>query len=200
MHHKSNLAHSATEIKMALFASESGKQFAKPATGKYVGTVIDVVDLGLCKPKNNNPAFSNEPVRRVQIIWNLVGPDGKLIEYSEAPPNKLGTGGGQFKPTRLYTIVSGINAAPPPQPFATFDVESIIGKSNELFIVKTGDGDNARSEIAGFLPVPPGVNPPGIPSDYKRKPHKTATATLPTPPAQPAQPATQSTPAQEVQF
>lgn len=175
---------------MPLFASESGKVFSKPATGKYVGTIIDVVDLGLCTPKSNNPAFSNAPVRRVQIVWNLVGPDGKLIEYSEAPPNKLGTGGGQFKPTRLYTIVSGVQQAPPPQPFSLFDVESIIGKSNELFIVKTGDGDNARSEIAGFLPVPPGVTPPGIPADYKRKPHKTAAApAVPAPqPAQPTQP------------
>jgi len=116
------------ENNMALFAKESGQQFAKPATGKYVATVIDVVDLGLKKPKNNNPAFSNEPVHRVQVIWNVTGADGKTFEYSEAPPFKLGTGGGQFKPTRLYTIASGVLGYAVPQPFASFDVESIIGK------------------------------------------------------------------------
>ena len=86
-----------------------------------------------------------------------VGPDGKPVIYSEAPPNKLGTGGGNYKPTRLYSIATGVLQGPVPQPFLTFDVESLIGKSNELFVVRTGDGDNARSEIAGFLPVPHGV-------------------------------------------
>jgi hypothetical protein len=154
---------------MALYAKESGKQFSKPNTGKYVGTVIDIVDLGLCTPKNPNPQFPAVPVHRVQVVWQIVGADGKSEEYSEAPPNKLGTGGGKFKPTRLYAIASGILQSPVPQPFATFDVESLIGKSNELFIVKTGDGDNARSEVAGFLPVPPGVVPPTAPAGFVRK-------------------------------
>jgi len=92
---------------MAMIAPESGKQFTKPETGKYVGTIIDVVDLGLCTPKTNNPAFSNAPVHRVQIIWLLNVLDaltGKPVEYSEAPPFKIGEGTGKFKPTRLYTI------------------------------------------------------------------------------------------------
>lgn len=142
---------------MALFAPESGKQFSKPNTGKYIGTVIDVVDLGLKVPKNPNPAYPTGPVHRIQVVWAIRDTDGKVVEYSEAPPFKMGEGGGKFKPTRLYTIASGVYLGAPPRPF---NVEELLGKSNELFIVKTGDGDNARSEIAGFLPVPPGVTPP----------------------------------------
>src|ERR1035437_4363 len=153
---------------MALFAQETGKSFTKPNTGKYIGTLIDVVDLGLRTPKNPNPAFPSGPVHRVQVVWALTGSDGKVFEYSEAPPNKLGIGSGTFKSTRLYSIASGILQGPVPQPFGTFDIESLIGKSNELFIVKTGEGDNARSEIAGFLPVPPGVTPPTPPADFAR--------------------------------
>jgi hypothetical protein len=185
---------------MAMVAPESGKQFPKPATGKYIGTIIDVVDLGICTPKNPNPAFPAAPVHRIQVIWllNVVDKEGKLVEYSEAPPFKMGEGGGKFKPTRLYTIASGVLGGAPPRPF---DAELLLGKSNELFIVKTGEGDNARSEIAGFLPVPPGVQPPYI-TGYVRKANRPTTAN-PTAnaapaittaaPAQPAQP-------REVQF
>ena len=184
---------------MAIYAPESGKSFAKPASGKYIGTVIDVVDLGICKSKN--PQFP-DPVHRVQIVWllNILGSDGKPVEYSEAPSVKLSEPG-KYRASRLYEIASGILQGPIPQPFTTFDIESVIGKSNELFIVKTGEGNDARSTIAGFLPVPPGVTPPGIPVDYKRKPHKTAAAPAgqPAQPTQPAQPA-QAAPQAEVKF
>lgn len=191
---------------MALFAEESGKKFSKPATGKYVGTIIDIVDLGLCASKNPNPQFPSEPVRRLQIVWNLVGTDGKQFEYSEAPPLKLGEGGGKYKPTRLYTIATGVLQGPIPQPYATFDVETLLGRSNELFIVRTGDGNDARSEVAGFLPVPPNYPVPGVPTGFvrkiNRKPATPATGLAQgqqAQQAQPVQPAQQAT-NPEVQF
>lgn len=170
---------------MPLFAQESGKSFTKPASGKYIGTVIDVADLGLCKSKN---AQFPDPVHRVQVVWvlNVNGPDGKPMEYSEAPSIKLSEGG-KYRPSRLYEITSGILQGPIPQPFATFDIESLIGKSNELFIVKTGEGNDARSVIAGFLPVPPGVTPPQTPSDFVRKVNRPKTASAAAPAAQAAQ-------------
>ena len=186
---------------MPLFADESGKKFTKPATGKYVATLIDVVDLGLCTPKNANPQFSNAPVRRVQLIWNVVGADGKQFEYSEAPPNKLGEGGGKYKPTRLYTISTGVLQGAIPQPFATFDVESLLGRSNELFIVKTGEGNDARSEIAGFLPVPPNYPVPGVPAGFIRKINRqTATPSNQAQPISPAQQAAVQNAPAEVKF
>jgi hypothetical protein len=185
---------------MAMMAPESGKQFSKPNTGKYIGTIIDVVDLGLCKPKSNNPAFSNEPVHRIQVIWvlNTNGTDGKPVEYSEAPPFKIGEGGGKFKPTRLYQIATGVFGGAIARPF---DVESLLGRSNELFIVKTGEGNDARSEVAGFLPVPAGVTPPTIPAGFVRKINKPAPTANTTQSAQ-TQAQTQAQPAQskEVQF
>ena len=188
---------------MSLYAPESGKKFAKPATGKYIGTIIDVVDLGLKAPKNTNPAFSSEPVHRIQVTWTLntpdgkpfLGEDGKPVEYSEAPPFKMGEGGGQFKPTRLFTVASGVFQGAPPRPF---DAELLLGRSNELFIVKTGDGDQARSEIVGFLPVPPGVTPPTAPAGFVRKINKPATQTAA--PAVPAQSTAAPAQSKEVSF
>lgn len=179
---------------MAMLAPESGKSFSKPATGKYIGTVIDVVDLGLCKSKN--PQFP-EPTHRIQIIWvlNVEDKDGKPVEYSEAPPFKIGEGGGKFKPSRLYQIGTGVFGGAIARPF---DVESLLGRSNELFIVKTGNDADARSEIAGFLPVPPGVTPPTAPADFVRKINRPVAGAQ----AAQAAPTQQAAPAQskEVQF
>lgn len=187
---------------MPIYAQENNNQFTKVDTGKYFGTVIDVVDLGLCVPKNTT--FSSAPVHRVQIVWvlNTNGPDGKPLIHSEAPPNKL-VPGGKYKPSRLYTITSGVLGVPPSQPFSLFDIESLLGKSNELFIMKTGDGNDARSEIAGFVPLPPGVTPPAVPAGFVRKinqpqrsqsaqPVQSAQSVQQPQPAQPFQPAQQA--------
>ena len=165
---------------MAMMAPESGKNFEKPKQGKHIGTVIDVVDLGIVTPKNPNPAFPSAPTHRVQILWvlNTFDSEGKPLLYSEAPPFKVGEGGGKYKPTRLYEIATGVYQGAIPRPF---DVESLLGKSNELFIIKNG----GRTEIAGFLPVPPNVVPPQVPVGFVRKINKPAA----TPPVQTGQPA-----------
>lgn len=185
---------------MAMVAPESGKNFEKPNQGKHIGTVIDVVDLGVVVTKNPNPAFPSAPTHRVQIVWllNTLGSDGKPILYTEAPPFKIGEGGGKYKPTRLFEIATGVLQGPPPRPF---DVETLLGRSNELFIIKNGD----RTEIAGFLPVPPNVVPPQAPAGFIRKVNRPATPTTQQQvqaqaQVQQTQPAQANQPAKEVSF
>jgi len=139
------------------------KQFEKPDSGLFLGTIIDVVDLGLVPSKN--PKFP-EPKVRIRIVWVLDKLDskGKPYRIVEQPTASLTD---KPKKSRLYEICEGVFGSAPPVPF---DSELLIGRSNGLFITREGEFAN----IKGFMPIQPGQNPPKAPADFVRNKDKKA--------------------------
>jgi hypothetical protein len=159
---------------------EQGKKFETPEAGVFLGTIIDVVELGLVPSKN--PKFP-DPQVRIRVVWVLDKTDstGRPYRIIEQPTAKLSDGGGNTKKSRLYEICEGVFQSAPPVPFNT---EDLVGRSNALFLAKEGEYTN----IKGFMPVPAGKTPPTAPADFVRakdKP-KTAVATATTTPVQAA--------------
>jgi hypothetical protein len=137
-----------------------GKKYEKPDAGAFLGTVIDVIDLGLVPSKN--PKFPN-PQHRTRVVWVLdkIGADGKPLGHAEQPPTRMLDGGGGTKKSRLYEIWEGILQRAPSVPYET---EDLIGKSNLLYLVKDGE----YVKVAGFMPVPPGSKVPVAPAGFVR--------------------------------
>ena len=63
--------------------------------------------------------------------------------------------------SNLYKIAEGVFGHEPPTPF---DTESLIGRANELTLVKEGEYVN----IKVFLPLPDGAVAPKIPEGFVR--------------------------------
>lgn len=137
-----------------------GKKFEKPDAGVFLGTIIDVIDLGLVSSKN--PKFP-DPQFRIRVVWVLNSNDseGKPYVIIEQPTAKLSDGGGGSKKSRLYEICEGVFGTAPPVPFES---ENLIGRSNLLFLAREGDFVN----IKGFMPVPAGQIAPTAPAGFVR--------------------------------
>lgn len=155
-----------------IFTSNS-KQFENPDSGTFTGVIADVVDLG---PVTGN--FGTKIMTR--IVWVLGKPDGSGYALdSEGKPYRVikqvnAVLCDKPKKSNLYTIVEKVLGQPPS---TIFDGEDLIGRSNQLFIVKqpkaNGNGDFAN--IVGILPLPAGVKPLAIPGDFVRSKDKNAT-------------------------
>ena len=140
-----------------------GNQFdqPKPDAGMFLGTLIDVADLGFVTPKN--PNFPGPPVHRIKLVWVLdkKDKDGKPFIVTQVPPLKMVDGGKGSKKSRLYEIWEGVLGTAPAVPYET---EDLIGHSNLLYLAKEGD----YVVIKGFMPVPSGQVPPKAPVDFVR--------------------------------
>jgi hypothetical protein len=143
-----------------MLIESGGKKFTKPDAGVFLGTIIDVIDLGLVPSKN--PKFP-DPKVRIRIVWVLDknDEDGKPYVIVEQPAAKASDGGGGTKKSRLYEIYEGVFGTAPPIPFES---ENFIGRSNLLFLAREGEYVN----IKGFMPVPAGQVPPVAPAGFAR--------------------------------
>lgn len=137
-----------------------GQKFERPDAGAFLGTVIDVIDLGLVPSKN--PKFP-DPKNRTRLVWVLDKNDstGKPYVIIEQPPTRMNDGSTGFKKSRLYEIWEGILQAAPAVPYET---ENLIGKSNLLYLSREGE----FVKILGFMPVPAGKTPPVAPAGFVR--------------------------------
>lgn len=133
-------------------------KYEKPDAGMFVGTIIDVIELGVVPSRNGFAAQE-----RVRIVWVLDknNSQGKPYFISEAPTTKWSDGTSGYKKSRLYEISEGVFGTLPPVPY---DSELLIGKSNLLFLAKEGE----FVKIKGFMPVPSDRIAPKAPSDFKR--------------------------------
>ena len=150
-----------------MIIQKSGKVFEKPEAGIFVGTIIDVVDLGLVPSKN--PKFP-DPQVRIRIVWVLDKNDseGRPYRIIEQPTAKLSDGGNATKKSRLYEICEGVFQTAPPVPFES---ENLMGRSNRLFLAKEGEYTN----IKGFMPLLPTDVSPKAPADFVRHKDKDKT-------------------------
>ena len=144
-----------------MIIEKSGKKFEKPDAGIFIGTIIDVVDLGLVPSKN--PKFP-DPQVRIRIVWVLDKNDseGQPYRIIEQPTAKLSDGGNNTKKSRLFEICEGVFQTAPPVPFNS---ENLIGRSNRLFLAKEGEYTN----IKGFMPLSTGDVAPKAPANFIRQ-------------------------------
>lgn len=178
-----------------LVTDTGGKEFEKPESGIFLGTIIDVVDLGLVP--NKDPKLAAQV--RVRILWVLDKNDseGNPFRVMEQPTAKISSAG--VRPSRLYEICVGVLGTAPPVPF---DTEALIGKSNQLFITKEGQYSN----IKGFLPLPAGAVAPKAPANFVRAKDRSKPGTTQAEPAQtvnlnsPSQQPAVSVPDQDIPF
>jgi hypothetical protein len=182
-----------------MIIEKNSGNFENPKSGAYVGIVADVAEL-----LNVPTRFG--PKNKVRIIWILdqkdsTGKPYRVMEQVNASINEK---------ARLYEIAKGVLGTPPNA--KSFDTESLMGRSNQLFIVvERGEDGKDYAHVKGILPLPQGAAVPVVPAEFVRSKDKKpftpgtgngqtaqanlATATVP----QPTQ-ATATTPTSNVQF
>jgi hypothetical protein len=177
-----------------------GGNYEKPDTNTYVGVIADVVELfGV----QTTYGIKN----KIRIVWVLdkLDSQGKPLRVMRQVNAVLA------ERSDLYKIVTSILGQAPPA--RGFDTESLIGRANQLFVMKEKTGDKEFANVKGIMPLPTGAVVPKIPADFTRakdrkpfvpnQPTQTvaASATQPVPAATAAgvvspNPATTSAPAQ----
>jgi hypothetical protein len=140
------------------------KDFENPETGTYLGTVIDVVNLG--KIRTEFKGKVSEKVK-IRLVWVLDKNDSegnpfRIVRRVNATMDERG---------QLYELVKGILGTAPPVPF---DDETLIGRSNQIVVVKEANPVTGKiySNPKVFLPVPAGAIPPQAPQGFVRECNK----------------------------
>jgi hypothetical protein len=151
-----------------MIVTQSSKEFESPDTGRFNATLCDVVDLG--KQKN---AFGEEKVR-LRVVWVLDKNDSTGTPF-RVQWQVNATVADKPKKSNLYEIAESVLGTAPPVPF---DTETLIGRSNELIIVKAPDPKTGKvwANVKAILPLPAGAVPPPIPQGFVRakdKPQRT---------------------------
>jgi hypothetical protein len=164
------------------------KEYEKPESGLFHGVLADIVDLGEVTTTYNGQVKKYPAVRFIWIL-NVNGKDGKPLSVS-----KRYNVANFHEKSNIYKDLKMILGTAPEQ---TRDIDTYIGLTRKLWInrEKSPDGSKDFANIAGFLPVDPGVMV-SIPADFIRtkfRPQQTAgpqgqpVQTYAQPPAQPVQ-------------
>jgi hypothetical protein len=142
--------------------------FEIPDGGNYLGTIIDVVDL-----PNQQTQYGVK--NKVRLVWTLgasfpgqkvVDSKGKTLEVI-ASLNSFWSNN-----SKLYKMVAMILGQAPPLITSTEQLEQLLlGRSNQLFIVKSQDAQDANkwyANVAGVAPMAPGQVAPQAPQGFVR--------------------------------
>jgi hypothetical protein len=132
------------------------KNFENPNSGVFLATVADVVDLG--------PQTTQYGTKvKVRIVWILNANDSegkpfRVMRQCTASVNEK---------SALYELAKGVLGTAPPVPF---DTEVLIGRSNQLVIVKETDAKTGKefANVKAVLPLPAGSVAPRVPADFVR--------------------------------
>lgn len=142
-----------------MLINNNSKTFEQPDAGVFLGTIIDVVDLGIVKTQ-----FGDKP--KIRIVWVLDKNDseGRAFQvigtYTQSMNEK----------SNLFKDVKDILGKPPAVPFES---EELVGKSNQLFLAKNQDGAGKTfTNVKGILPLPAGATGPAAPKDFVRNKDK----------------------------
>ena len=105
-----------------MIIDDNNKNFERPESGMFLGTIIDVVDLGKVTTQFGLKA-------KVRIVWVLDKNDSegnpfRVIYQATASVNER---------AKLFEMVKSILGVAPSVPF---DAEVLIGRSNQLYIVR----------------------------------------------------------------
>jgi len=143
-----------------MLVDNNNRVFENPNTGRFNGTIIDIVDLG--KQKNS---YGEEKVR-LRVIWVLDAADSEGQPFRVMKTvNAVVTD--QPKKSNLYEIAESVLGTAPSVPF---DTDTLIGRSNELTIKREEDPKTKKvyANIKAIMPLPQGVVGPAIPTGFVR--------------------------------
>jgi hypothetical protein len=160
------------------------KPFEVPDGGMFTATIIDVVDL-----PSVQTAFGVK--NKVRIVWVLGTNNGVPVADSEGKPFRViqSYNASMNEKSTLYGIIKQIlNAAPPVITTSEQLSQLLIGRSNNLFLVKEADAKNPTkfyANIKGATPLTPGQIAPVAPAGFVR--HKDKPQTQAGPNGQPVQ-------------
>ena len=176
---------------MAILVTDNKKNYEKPGSGAFVGVIADVVDLGIIAT-----TFGNKS--KVRIVWVLGKIDGSGYAVdSEGNPFRVMSEltASIHEKSDLFKLIRGVLGTPPPA--GPYDVEQLLGRSNQLFIVreKSKDGQREFANVKGILPLPAGVPSLAIPANFVRRGARNTAAGAAAPVAAPAVAAAPFTPA-----
>lgn len=124
---------------------DAGKTFENPETGVYDAVFADYVDLGVVTSNFNGVVSSKKKVR---LIWLLTAKDSEGVNFrimSQVTQT-------MFEKGKLYPIVKSVSGAVP-DPKAKFELETLIGKNNQLVVEKeTAKTGKEYSNLKAILP------------------------------------------------
>lgn len=165
---------------------EPRKEYEKPDSGEFNGTIIDIVDLG-----KKQTQFG--PKLKLRIVWVLGLADGSGNYALDSEGNPFGVvrevTQSVDEKSRLYDIAKSVLGTTPPVPF---DTEILIGRSNRLFVEKGPDPKTGKmfSNVKFITALSAGHKGPAIPQGFVRAKDRPAntykTAAPATAQAQPA--------------
>jgi hypothetical protein len=150
---------------MALVQESVDKVYEVPDTGNFIGTIIDVVDL-----KNVQTNFGVQDQTRVVWVLNKMDSEGKPFRAVSQVNSKMSRTAG--KESKLYKLAEGVFGGEPPTPF---DTESLMGRSNELVLVKGISKKSGKpfAEVKVIMPLKAGTPIPQAPQGFVRTKDKT---------------------------
>jgi hypothetical protein len=148
---------------MSLIA-EAGGNFEKPENGQYNAVLADVVDLGLVTSTFKGETKTQPKVRFVWIL-DAKGQDGKPLWVTQRYTLSL------HEKATLYKHLQMILGTAPP---VKLDLETLVGITRKLFVVRNTVQDKIYANIMGILPGDPGVAVP-VPTDFVRYKNKAKT-------------------------
>ena len=157
----------------------TGKDFTRPATGMYIGTVADVVPM----PDRPTAYGVKNQVRIHWVLFNLA--TGQLVVDSKGAPieavaitNASASPNGSLT-TKFVTPILG--QVPPPITSVELLEQLIMGRSNVLILTESPnpkDPSKPYVNVTGIGPIQAGMPAPqGIPTTYvraKNKPQQTS--------------------------
>lgn len=145
-----------------MIIDDNNKNFERPESGMFLGTIIDVVDLGKVTTQ-----FGIKT--KVRIVWvldknNSEGEPFRVIYQATASMNER---------AKLFEMVKSILGVAPSIPF---DAEVLIGHSNQLYIVRETNAVTKKdfAAVKVVLPLPPSATPPRAPQGFVRSKDKVA--------------------------
>jgi hypothetical protein len=134
------------------------KNYETPETGVFLGTIIDVIDVG----KKMTPWGEKH---KIQIVWvlNALDSQGKPFRILREPPISMN------EKSKLYETVRDV-FAPQVLPPGAFETEWLVGRSNRLYVRKELPNAKGRvyANIIDISPLQAGDVAPVTPADYVR--------------------------------
>lgn len=170
------------------------KAFEQPDAGLFAGTIIDVVELGVVKSTYNGVESENE---KVQVIWVLDKNDsqGRPFRVQSMYNANINMNPKSGKKSRLYELIEQVFQV---APTLEFDSEALVGRANNLFLVKETNPTTGKTytNVKGLAPLSAGQVAPKAPADFVRFKNRPKTQTATGQPVQSGQ--TQAAPAAAV--
>ena len=146
--------------------SSSSKVFEKPDNGEFLAVIVDVIN-GI-KRVSPDPAIGEQIKTRIVWLLNAKDSEGNYYRVTREVNSKVSAIPGRRK-SSFYEVIEQVLGSVP----QVFDDETLIGKSNNLFILREKGKDGKEyANVKGILPLKPGQQPMIVPAGFVRSKDK----------------------------